>query len=90
MKERASILNEAVEKEKRMEDFMEVFENGNAYVILQEATLDEAKIVCDRLVMKMEDVVKGSEISCSIATFPHDGETAMALMEKVTLTEPAI
>jgi len=87
MKEKALDISDALEKEKRGHDFLAMDKDGYIYLILQGVDRQKAKAACDRFKKKLESVLVGLTVSCSMATFPEDGETQEALMRKVTISE---
>ena len=68
-------IKEALKKEKRHNDFIGRDQDWNLYLILQETDSEKAKAVCDRFIKRLQTVLENHKISCSIATFPEDGES---------------
>ncbi len=60
--------------------------DGYWYVILLEADRKKAKVACDRMARKLEGMLEGRKIFFAIATFPQDGESPEALLNKVRET----
>lgn len=85
--ERVMLIEEALERGKRGEDFLGMDEDGYIYVIFQETPQEKAKVACDRLKKKMEDMIEDPEVSYWMATFPQDGKTPKTLMRSLIVSE---
>jgi len=83
MKEKAKDIGEVLRDEKRDHDFLGKDKNGHIYLVLQETDLQGARVLTDRCMKKLETVLGGQEILCSMVTFPDDGESEEPLLRKV-------
>ncbi len=84
--EEALSIKQAMEKEMRAYDFLEIDKNGNFNLILQEENQERTEVVCDRLKKTIERMLEGIKAMYSMANFPQDGETLEALIRKITIS----
>jgi hypothetical protein len=85
--ERVMLIEEALEREKRGEDFLAMDEDGYIYLIFQETPQGKARGACDRIKAKIEDLIEGSGVSYWMATFPQEGKTPKALIRTLKVSE---
>ncbi len=90
LKTKAGEIAEALEKEKRDHDFLGMDKDGHIYLIITETDMENAKGACERFKNTMERVLKGQRVSCSMAAFPEDGESAEAILKKVKKNQSII
>jgi len=86
LRQRVSIVKEALVKEKGIGDFLGMDKDGYIYLILRETGQGKTKLACNRLRTKMQGMIEGLKVSSSMATFPQDGKTAKALIKKASIS----
>jgi len=84
--EEALSVKQAMEREIRGYDFLEIDKDGNFHLILQEESQERTKVVSDRVKKTIERILEGIKVTYSMAVFPKDGETLEALVRKVDIS----
>jgi signal transduction histidine kinase len=82
LREKMSIVKEALEEEIRDQGFLGIDNAGYVYLIFQETSPEKANATCSRLKNKIEGMIEGMKVSYSIAAFPQNGNTAKVIMKK--------
>ena len=82
LREKMSIVKEALEEEIRDKGFLGIDNAGYVYLIFQETSPEKANATCSRLKNKIEGMIEGMKVSYSIAAFPQNGNTAKVIMKK--------
>jgi signal transduction histidine kinase len=82
--EKRPLILDVLLKDKRPSDtIIADKKKGSFYIIFKETDRDQARIVCERFVKKLESILGGHKITYYLACFPESGESAEALMENV-------
>ena len=87
LKEEDPEIEEILEREVRVYDFLVTDRDGYICLVLQETDHKRAGIVCERFVERLRRVRAGEKISFSLAAFPEDGKSVQELLEKVRTGE---
>ncbi len=88
LKAKAGEVTKVLEKEKRDHDFLGMDKDGHIYLILTESDRENAEVACERFKKTLESVLEGQRVSYTVATYPKDGESAVAILRKVKKKKP--
>lgn len=71
-------------EEKRPDDYLAIDWNGHIHLVLHAIDAEQAKIPLGRIIRRAAGALGQVDVTYTTATFPEDGETADALVKKVS------